>query len=147
MTPPGPENVSKERAIVVAEQPEKSMEQVIREDGRYPQEAFQFLHEALAAAVKEIYGEDVEAGGPMHVSGEKLCHALRDLAIQKWGLLARTVLAKWNIRSTMDVGNMVYLLVQHDFMKKSEEDSIEHFRDVFDFDEAFKIGGEFELKE
>jgi uncharacterized repeat protein (TIGR04138 family) len=62
-------------------------------------------------------------------------------------MLARTVLRKWNIRETIDFGNMVYLLVEHEFMRKTDEDSLEDFRDVFDFDEAFAVGGEFELKE
>ncbi len=42
---------------------------------------------------------------------------------------------------------MVYLLIDHDFMKKTDEDSLEDFRDVFDFDKAFRSKGEFELKE
>ena len=32
-------------------------------------------------------------------------------------------------------------------MKKTEEDSLEDFRDVFDFDEAFSHAGSFELAE
>ncbi len=128
------------------EEPQLSMEQVIRSDGRYPMEAYAFLHEALNEAVKKHHGE---AGslGPRHVTGRQLCEALRDLASERWGMMAKTVLAKWNIRETLDFGNMVYLLVDYGFMKKTEEDSIEDFRDVFSFDEAFRGSGEFELKE
>ena len=39
------------------EQPERPMEEVIREDGRYPVEAFAFLHDGLRGAVKETFGE------------------------------------------------------------------------------------------
>ncbi len=127
------------------EEPQLSMEQVIRGDGRYPMEAYAFLHEALNEAVKKCHGE---AGlGPKHVTGRQLCEALRDLALDRWGMMARTVLAKWNIRETLDFGNMVYLLVEYGFMKKTEEDSIEDFRNVFSFNEAFSGSGEFELKE
>jgi uncharacterized repeat protein (TIGR04138 family) len=42
---------------------------------------------------------------------------------------------------------MVYLLVEHNFMRKTAEDSLEDFRDVFDFEEAFGDSGQFELKE
>jgi len=45
------------------------------------------------------------------------------------------------------LGNMVYLLIDHGFMRKTEEDSIEDFRDVFDFDKVFKVNDEFELEE
>ncbi len=141
------------------------MEDVIRSDGRYPLEAYAFLHDGLTTAVRKIYGSGPAEGvqeheavrkiygpGPgegvqRHVSGQDLCGSLRDLALERWGMLARTVLRKWNIRETIDFGNMVYLLVEHDFMKKTDEDSLEDFRDVFDFDEAFAHGGEFELKE
>ena len=127
--------------------PQKTLEQIVREDGRYPMEAYAFLHDGLNAAVKQAFGESGEAGRPRHVTGRQLCIALRDLALQRWGMLARTVLKKWNIHSTMDFGNMVYLLIEHGLMKKTEEDSIEDFRDVFSFDEAFDADSRFELKE
>lgn len=127
--------------------PEKSMAEVIAADERYPPEAYAFLHEALAKAVKETHGAPLGESGQHHVSGEQLCCALRDLATERWGLLARTVLAKWNIRQTVDFGNMVYLLIRHEFMHKTESDSLEDFRDVFDFEEAFGANGDFELKE
>lgn len=128
---------------------EKSMEEVIRRDGRYPLEAYSFLHEGLSRAIKTVHGEDREdlPPGPRHVTGQQLCLALRDVALDRWGMLARTVLERWNIRGTIDFGNMVYLLVQNNFMKKTEEDSLEDFRDVFRFEDGFKVKHEFELKE
>jgi len=128
-------------------QPEKSMEDIIRTDGRYPPEAFGFLHDGLARAVGEAFGEDVPEAGQRHVTGSQLCFAMRDLALDRWGRLARTVLNRWNIHATVDFGNMVYLLIEHDFMKKTEEDSLDDFRDVYEFSEAFRVSGEFELKE
>jgi uncharacterized repeat protein (TIGR04138 family) len=127
--------------------PEKSMEQVILEDGRYPPEAFSFLHEGLTQAVKEIYGEETPVEGQRHVTGRQLCEALRDLAVQRWGMLAKVVLNKWNIHETIDFGNMVYLLVESKHMRKTEEDSLEDFRGIFDFDKAFGGYRAFELKE
>jgi len=120
------------------------MEEVIAEDGRYPPEAYAFLHDGLAKAVKAVHGRH---GTPRHVTGQELCHALRDLAIERWGHLAQTVLAKWNIHQTMDFGNMVYLLIDAGFMKKTEQDSMEDFRDVYAFEDAFADEGDFELKE
>ena len=110
------------------------MEEVIREDGRYPMEAFAFLHEGLRRAVQDLHGESEV--GQQHVSGSQLCEALRDLAVDRWGLLAKAVLARWQIRGTIDFGNMVYLLITHNLMKKTEEDTLEDFRDVFDFDDT-----------
>jgi uncharacterized repeat protein (TIGR04138 family) len=127
-------------------EPEKSMEEVIRSDGRYPPEAYAFLHEGLTRAARKAYGEEA-ATTQRHVTGQQICHALRDLAMERYGHLARTVLGKWNIRSTTDFGNMVYLLIEHKFMKKTDQDSIDDFRDVYGFDEAFAGGDDFELKE
>jgi uncharacterized repeat protein (TIGR04138 family) len=127
--------------------PDKSMEEVILEDGRYPLEAFGFLHDGLTKAVREIHGDEPPAEGQRHVTGKQLCEGLRDLAIERWGMLARVVLNKWNIRETIDFGNMVYLLVENNFMRKTDEDSLEDFRDVFEFDKAFSGYRAFELKE
>lgn len=127
------------------------MDEVIREDGRYPGEAFDFLHDGLSRAVKDSHGEAAVAPGTestaCHVSGQELCLALREQALERWGMLARTVLNHWNIRGTIDFGNMVYLLIQHKFMRKTDTDSLEDFRDVYDFDEALDAEDDFELSE
>jgi len=116
----------------------KDFETIVREDGRYPIEAFMFLQDSLKRAVKEVYGEQAEQEeGPHHVTGRQLCYALRDEAIERWGLLARTVLKRWGINSTLDFGRMVFLLTENGLWQKTEEDKLEDFRDVYDFDEAF----------
>jgi uncharacterized repeat protein (TIGR04138 family) len=134
---------------------DKKMLDIIRADGRYPVEAFVFLlNEGWPRALRQAYGDEQPSepaapGGkpPRHVSGRQICLALRDLAIERWGLMAETVLNHWNIHRTIDFGNMVYLLIQHNVMHKTDEDSLEDFRDVFDFHEAFSSSGQFELKE
>ena len=133
----------------MSDQPEKPMEDVIREDGRYPVEAFAFLHDGLRNAVREAHGDQAEGAEPgqRHVTGSQLCLALRDLALQRWGLLARPVLARWGVGATIDFGNMVYLLIEHKYMKRTEDDSVEDFRDVYTFEEAFDVAYEFEVKE
>jgi uncharacterized repeat protein (TIGR04138 family) len=125
---------------------EKNHETVILEDGRYPLEAYAFLEEGFKRAVRHLRGDCGDAEG-RHVSGQKICHALRELALERWGGLAGTVLAQWNVKSTIDFGNMVYLLIEHEFLKKTEDDSLEDFRDVYDFAEAFSIDDGFSLGE
>lgn len=129
------------------ETPAESMEKVIRSDGRYPPEAYEFLHEGLTRAVKQIHGQGDPEPGQSHVTGRQMCEALRDEALERWGLLARTVLERWNIHATIDFGNMVYLLIRHSFMRKTDEDSVEDFRDVFDFADTFDKADHFELNE
>ncbi len=119
-------------------EPSESMEEVIRRDGRYPPEAFALLQDAMARAVKRHYGEGASRTGRKHVTGRQLCMAARDIARMRWGMLATTVLARWNIRRTRDFGNMVFLLIEHGYMRKRPQDTIEDFDDVFDFHLEFE---------
>jgi uncharacterized repeat protein (TIGR04138 family) len=125
----------------------EAMAQLILADGRYPLDAFEFLHDGLETTARRIHGEGMTEPGKRHVSGTQLCEGLRDLAIERWGPLARTVLRRWGIRQTLDFGNMVYLLVNNGFMQKTDQDSVEDFRDVYDFDEAFAVRPRFEMKD
>ncbi|MCB9849402.1 MAG: hypothetical protein H6817_01705 [Phycisphaerales bacterium] len=72
-----------------------------------------------------------------HVSGSDLCWGLRDYALQRWGRMTRSVLAGWNITETVDFGNIVFAMIEFEFMQKQPSDSLEDFRNVFDFAEAF----------
>ena len=108
----------------------------------YPPEAFAFVREALYLAAVHEHGPEPEMANPAllgrrHVTGQQLCEALRDLAIQRWGLLARLVLSSWNIHSTLDFGKIVYAMIENELMQKTEGDSLDDFRDVFDFAQAF----------
>lgn len=110
-------------------------ERAVRADGRYPPEAYEFLHQGLELASGLKYGE--RAGRrPRHVSGQDLCQALRLLARRRWGLLAREVLRRWNIRRTRDFGEMVYFMIDLGLMGKQDSDEIGDFDNVYDFDEA-----------
>lgn len=124
--------------------PEKPMEQVITEDGRYPAEAFSLLQEGLKGAISDNYSQADKQPGEHHVAGKQICLAIRDLAAERWGMLAPTVLASWNIHATIDFGQMVYLLIENGFMHKTDDDSIEDFRDIFDLAEAFNDVDKFE---
>lgn len=92
------------------------------------------------------------AGGPdkvnRHVSGRELCWGLRDFALERWGLLARTVLESWRVTGTDDFGEIVFGFIDFDLMRKQPEDDVEDFREVYSFHEAFEepfyIGSESE---
>lgn len=129
---------------------------IIRADGRYAVEAYAFLlNEGWPHALRQAHGNDpapapTDAAGPKmprHVSGKQICLAIRDLAVEKWGMLAPTVLKRWNIHQTIDFGNMVYLLIRHNVMHKTDEDTLDDFRDVYNFREAFASASQFDLKD
>ncbi len=110
----------------------------------YPAEAFQFVSEGLSHTVHKIHGHRDESGdlAPIdesrHISGRQLCMGLRNYAIERYGLLARTVLRRWNIQGTEDFGKIVFAMVDAGLMRKTEEDTMEDFQGVFDFHEAFR---------
>ncbi len=112
---------------------EKSLEEVVREKGKYDIEAYRFVFEALDYLLRTL-------GGPRHVTGAQLSHAIRELALERFGLLARTVLNQWGVHETHDFGEIVYHLVENGLMSKTDEDRISDFDDIYDFEEAFDRG-------
>jgi uncharacterized repeat protein (TIGR04138 family) len=72
-----------------------------------------------------------------HISGRELAEACRDLAIDRYGVLARIVLEHWGIRSSADIGDVVFTLVDLELLMSQSTDSREEFADVFDFDRVF----------
>ena len=99
-------------------------------DGRYDWRAFQFLYEGLTYTVRK-HRREAEAGADRHVSGRELAEGLRELALRAFGFLAFTVWESWGIRATADWGEIVFLLVEEEFMNKSENDRVEDFADVY----------------
>lgn len=73
-----------------------------------------------------------------HISGAELAHGLRELAVERFGVMSRTVLEHWGLHSTEDVGRIVFALVECGVLVKQEGDRIEDFRDVYDFREVFE---------
>lgn len=114
----------------------EELESAIGADGRYPLAAYEFLHGALELAARTVHGEHV-GDSPRHVTGRELSHAARRLALQRWGRLAQTVLARWNIYTTRDLGEMVYVLIDLGVLARQESDRIEDFDNVYEFDAAF----------
>jgi uncharacterized repeat protein (TIGR04138 family) len=68
-----------------------------------------------------------------HVTGRELCLAARRLAVRHYGLMATLVLEQWGIRSTSDIGEIVYNLIASGDLDKTPADKRSDFDDVFDF--------------
>jgi len=130
----------------MAQKPQRSIEEIARQDGRYPAAAVHFVREGLGVAVRQVFGGG-QSDEPRHVSGEQLCLGLRELALKRWGYLARPVLRHWNIHTTRDFGEIVFLLVDSGWMHRQDEDILEDFDDVFDFADAFEQQIDFESED
>jgi uncharacterized repeat protein (TIGR04138 family) len=127
----------------VSDQIHLDWKQIRAKAGPYPQEAFQFVREGLAHTVKTVHGEgavpeaDPPKGRERHVSGQQLCLGLKDYALHKYGMLARTVLGRWGVRRTDDFGRIVFAMIDAGLMRKSDDDRLDDFRSVYEFDEVF----------
>jgi len=117
----------------------KISELLIRDD-RYSREAYRFVQEGLEFTVQR-------RGRRGHVSGKELLEGIRDLARDRFGLMARTVLNQWGVHATADVGEIVFNLVDAQVMSKQDSDTREDFANVYDFEEVFDHGTEIEIDE
>jgi len=108
----------------------------------FPEEAFQFVREGLSYTTKLFHGEPVrphadQSDERRHVTGQQLCMGLKKLATERYGLLAKAVLNKWGIRATDDFGVIVYSLIDRSELRQGERDSMDDFKAVYCFEEAF----------
>lgn len=127
---------------------------LLKEDRRYKPEGYQFVQEALNYAqnilemgevlptvINETADDEQISDAPQserHLTGQQLCEAIRQFAIDQYGLMAQVVLKSWGITTTSDFGEIVYNLINIGCMKKSKSDRREDFDDVYDFDDAFR---------
>lgn len=113
----------------------ETLEQVVTRDERYSREAYGFLREALEFTQKRR--RKSRAAASTHVSAGELLDGFREYSLQQFGPMGITVLEHWGIRSTGDVGRMVFNLIEAGIFGRSDEDRPEDFEDRFNFDEAF----------
>ena len=73
-----------------------------------------------------------------HISGRELAEGCRELALDRYGVMARLVLEHWGVRSTADIGDIVYTLVDPGLLHSQPNDSRDDFAGVFDFESAFE---------
>jgi len=128
-----------------------SLYQLVKQDSRYPVEAYLFVREALSFAADslelgcepcesefEIHPVNHLARRERHLTGQQLCEAIRQFANSQFGYMAKVVLGSWNVNSTSCFGHIVYNTIGAGIMKKSSHDRRSHFDDVYDFDDVFQ---------
>jgi len=122
-----------------------------REAARFPDGAFVFVQEGLAHTVRSVHGPGAmdaqtldedggqTAGPSRHVTGRDLCMGIREMAMERYGQLAPTVLGRWGIRKTEDFGTLVYAMIDRGDMRCNEDDTLVDFKNVYAFDDAFGV--------
>lgn len=104
----------------------------------YPPEAYDFVQRGLSHTVHKVFGPTKNPKANRHVTGQQLCLGLREYALGQWGFLAGAVLERWNITATVDFGRIVFHLIELGQMQKTDDDTLDDFRNVYDFRAAFE---------
>ena len=145
--------------------PSHPIAKLLKQDRRYKIDAYAFVFEALnfahtrlgmgadqpAEAEEEQPGELPEEGGTKeverHLTGQQLCEAIRQYALEQYGYMAKSVLNSWGVKTTGDFGEIVFNLIGIGQMRKTTEDRREDFNDVFDFETGLRTNFKITLPE
>ncbi|MEI6562779.1 MAG: Minf_1886 family protein [bacterium] len=114
---------------------EDAIQLIIKEDPRYPVDAYVFLRLALDFTIRALKKPD--HGPDRHITGHELLDGIRQYSLQEFGPVTRTVLADWGITRTEDFGALVFNLVKHGLLGKTDQDKIEDFANGYTFQDAF----------
>jgi len=125
----------------MSESSESSIEEIIQrhmalraavaKNPSYHADAYLFVCEGVEYTCEKL-------GGRKDVSGQELVEGLCDLAVERFGYLAPTVLKHWGVKSTEDFGEIVFTLVEFGLLGKSPRDSKADFRDVLDLHQTLR---------
>lgn len=109
---------------------EKTVEGIYSKDSRYKPDAYEFVAAALHFSQNKLKRQG-------HILGRELLEGLKEFAIEQFGPMAKCVLNHWGIYRTEDVGHIVFNLIEKKFFFRTETDSLDDFKNVYDFESAF----------
>ena len=106
------------------------MDRIRVRESRFDEKAFLFVLAAIEFCQQRLPER-------RHLSGRELALGCRDLALERYGVLARSVLEHWGLTKSASIGEIVFALVDVGLLSAQPTDSAADFLDVFDFHEAF----------
>jgi uncharacterized repeat protein (TIGR04138 family) len=109
----------------------RKIDRITQRDNRYRAHAYSFVMAAVEYTISLL-------PEPRHVSAEELLEGLRRYAIEEFGPMAKQVFNHWGVVSTEDFGNIVYNLIDQGLLSRTEEDRLEDFSGVYDFEKVFE---------
>ena len=106
------------------------MDRIRLRESRYDERAYLFVLASLEFVQQRLPER-------RHLTGRELAEGCRDLALARYGVLARLVLEHWGLRTSLDIGEVVFTLVGTGLLMSQPHDSKDDFVGVFDFHSAF----------
>jgi uncharacterized repeat protein (TIGR04138 family) len=122
--------------------------ELCRKPPHFAYEAYEFVSDAVTFTQQRLgrgADPDDEGEDDRHVSGSELLRGVCDLAIVSFGMMAPVVFRQWNVRTTAEVGRIVFDLIAVGLLSKSDRDSPEDFHDLFDLPQVLADGFELTL--
>jgi len=110
------------------------IDRIVAGDARYDREGYVFVKNALDFTAKQKKRKEEVS---LHVTGQELLEGVRQYALKEFGPMVMTVFAYWGIRNCEDIGEIVFRLIRAGAFRKTDKDSIEHFKNGFSFRAAF----------
>ncbi|MEM9445573.1 MAG: Minf_1886 family protein [Verrucomicrobiota bacterium] len=111
------------------------VELICQEDTRYDKNSYTFVREGLDFTLKTLKRNSNSAN--RHVTGNELLEGLRQHTLREFGPMSKMVLNEWGIEKCEDFGNIVFNLVNHNVLGKSDSDSLDDFKERYTFYHAF----------
>lgn len=111
-------------------------------DKRYTPQAYHLVRLALDYAQKKVHGEAKKSkegshAPNRHVTGEQLLDGFREYVLNTYGPMSYHLLQNWGLKKTVDVGHIVFGLIDQGLFGRSDDDNLSDFENLFDFKEAF----------
>lgn len=113
----------------------ETVEEIVKTDPRYTIEAYEFVSNAVVYTARKL--ERNPSSVNRHISGGELLDGVKKYAIEQFGPMAGEILKSWGINDSISIGNIVFNLVNKKLLGASNNDSIDDFKEGFDFEEAF----------
>jgi uncharacterized repeat protein (TIGR04138 family) len=107
------------------------MDRIRAREPRFHEHAYLFVLTALEFSQSKLAER-------RHITGKELAESFRLLALDRYGVMAQLVLAHWGVRTTADIGDIVFALVDLGLLMSQPNDTKDDFVDVYDFDRAFE---------
>jgi uncharacterized repeat protein (TIGR04138 family) len=108
-------------------------------EARFPREAYELVFASLLyAQMKDaLFLRQTPCGKT--VTGRELVEACQLYAAEQWGGAAKSQLASWGLKTSSDIGDLIYILIHNQMMRAKPEDNRSDFDGLPYFDEQSAI--------
>jgi len=131
------------------------LERLVESDTTWPYEAYEFVLNALDHAASNLQAlressadeanDSENTGESSHVDGRQIALAARDLAQQEFGQMAPVVFQQWGIGATLDLGKIIFKLIEIGLLNQNDGDSLSDFEGIYRIPDDLLIGFRIEI--